>query len=199
MHFLPNTLDEDAAGERYWPDGFKPVIREEVAKAIRGELNEQNLWQVYKEKFSHKYPKKYPDLKTFIDQIVGLAVIGAENGADHGFEAIYRAFLNELPLPEAKPYARYLWPDIFSRELKEKIHQAIVKDYRSDKSFQYAYKVGYAKKIENFPEFINSIAWLIMAGIVNGVDDMLAEIYKSFLANRALPQGRRNPKRLKDW
>ncbi len=199
MHFLPNTLDEDAAGERYWPYGFKPVIREEIAKAIRGELNEQNLWQVYTGKFSSIYSKKYPNLKAFIDQIVGLVVIGAENGADYGFETIYKAFLNELPLPEAKPYARFLWPHNFSRELKEKIHRAIVNDYQGDKSFQYAYKVGYAKKFENFPEFIDKIAWLIMAGIENGVDDTLAEIYKSFLANRALPQGRRNPKRLKDW
>jgi len=34
---------------------------------------------------------------------------------------------------------------------------------------------------------------------VNGVDDMLARIYRSFIAAQVLPPARRNPKRLKDW
>jgi hypothetical protein len=199
MHFLPNTLEEDAVGERYWPDGFKQVIREEVSPALRSEFNEQSLGPIYEAKFSDKFPGKYPDLKSFIDQVIGLVVIGAENGTDQGFDGIFESFMNESPLPEAKPYARHLWPYIFSVPLKEKIHQAIVKEYRKDKSLQYAYQVGYAAKYRSFAEFVDEIAWIVVAGMESGVDDMLAKIYKSFLANRALPQGRRNPKRLKDW
>jgi hypothetical protein len=195
MHFLPDTNEEDARGESYWPDGFKQVIREEVGQAIRAELNERTLLHVYTNKFSNKYP----NLHAFIDRVVDLVVIGAENGADFGFEAIYKSFLYESPLPQAKQYASYFWPHIFSGERKEKIRKAIAEECSQDEGFQYAYQVGYAKKCENFAEFIEEISQLMVAGMENGVDDMLGQIYRSFLANRDLPLGRRNPKRLKDW
>ena len=199
MHFLPNTLEEDAAGERYWPDGFKQVIREEIPAALYSDFNEQSLGQIYKEKFSAKSRAKYPDLKSFIEQVIGLVVIGAENGADQGFDGVFKSFMKESALPEAKSYARHLWPYIFSGPFREKIHQAIVKDYKGDKSLQYAYQVGYTAKYGSFPEFIDEIAWRIEAEIETGVDDVLAKIYRSFLAKRGLPQGRRRPKRLKQW
>jgi len=199
MHFLPNTLEEDAAGERYWPDGFKQVIRGEIPPVLHSEFNEQSLGQIYKEKFYEKFRAKYPDLKSLIDQVIGLVVIGAENGADQGFDGVFQSFMSESPLPDAKPYARHLWPYIFSGLLKGKIHQAIVKEYKRDKSLQYAYKVGYAAKYGSFAEFIDEIAWRIEAGIESGVDEVLAKIYRSFLAKRGLPQGRRRPKRLKEW
>jgi hypothetical protein len=199
MHFLPDTLEEDAAGERYWPDGFKQVIREEIPRALYSNFNEQSLGQIYKGKFSAKFRGKYPDLKSFIEQVIGLVVIGAENGADQGFDGVFKSFMKESALPEAKLYARHLWPYIFSGPFKEKIHQAIVKDYKGDKSLQYAYQVGYTAKYGSFPEFIDEIAWRIEAEIETGVDDVLAKIYRSFLAKRGLPQGRRRPKRLKEW
>ena len=199
MHFLPDTLEEDAAGERYWPDGFKQVIREEIPAALYSDFNEQSLGQIYKEKFSAKSRAKYPDLKSFIEQVIGLVVIGAENGADQGFDGVFKSFMKESALPEAKPYARHLWPYIFSGSRREKIHQAIVQEYKRDKSLQYAYQVGYAAKYGSFAEFIDEIAWRIEAGIESGVDDVLAKIYRSFLAKGGLPQGRRRPKRLKQW
>ena len=195
MHFLPDTGDEDAASERYWPDGYKQVIRQEVGQAIRPQLNERTLGHVYTNKFSHQYP----NLEAFIDRIVDLVVIGAENGADLGFEAIYKSFLNESPLPQAKQYSSYFWPHFLTGERKEKIQKAIAEEYSREEGFQYAFQVGYAKKYENFAEFIKEISRLMVTGMVNGVDDMLGKIYKSFLANRDLPLGRRNPKRLKEW
>jgi hypothetical protein len=194
MHFLRDTGDEDASSERYWPDGFKQVVREEVGQAIRPELNEQTLGHVYTNKFSHQYP----NLEAFIDRIVDLVVIGAENGADLGFEAIYKSFLNESPLPQANQYFSYFWPHIFTGERKEKIQKAIAEEYSQDEDFQYVFKVGYARKYEHFGEFIKEISRLMVTGMLNGVDDMLGKIYRAFLANRDLPLGRRNPKRLKD-
>ena len=195
MHYLPDTSDEDAASERYWPDGFKQVIREEVGQAVRPELNEQTLGPIY----THKYFHRYPNLETFIDRIADLVVIGAENGADLGFEAIYKSFLNESPLPQAKPYSSYFWPHFLTTEHKEKIRKAVAAAYSQDEGFQYAFQDGYAQKYEHFAAFIKEISRLMVEGMVNGVDDMLGNIYRSFLADKDLPMGRRNPKRLKDW
>ncbi len=195
MHFLPDTGDEDAARERYWPDGFKRVIREEVGQAARVELNGQTFGRVYVNKFS----VQYSDLKAFTERIVDLVVIGAENGADLGFEAVYKSFLNEAPLPRANPYATYFFPPIPSQERQEKIRKAIDREYSEDEGFQYAYKAGYARKYENFAEFIREISGLMIVEMVNGADDMLGKIYRSFLAGRDLPVGRRNPRLLKDW
>jgi hypothetical protein len=195
MHYLPDTSDEDAASERYWPDGFKQVIREEVGRAIRPELNEQTLGHVYTHKFSHQYL----NLEAFIERFVDLVVIGAENGADLGFNHIYQSFLNESPLPQARPYYSYYWPHFLSAEPKDKIGKAIAAEYSQEEGFQYAFQSGYAKEYKHFAEFIKEISRLIVGGMGNGVDDMLGSIYKSFLANKDLPMGRRNPKRLKDW
>ena len=128
-----------------------------------------------------------------------MAVIGAEKGADNGFDAIYQAFLDEKPLPEARPYARYLWPGFFPEMLKQRIHQAIAEDYRQDEEFLYAYKVGYAQRYPGFERFIDEVARLMVFATENGVDDMLAQIYRAFWAMRPLPPARRNPRRLKQY
>jgi hypothetical protein len=195
MHFLPDTEDEDAAAERYWPDSFKQVIQREVHRAIGTKLNEGSLRHIHK----RQYTEIYPELSQFVGRIVDMVVIGAENGADDGFDAIYEAFLTESPLPEARTYARYFWPEIFTNKSRKSIHQAIANDYWQDDAFQHAYKVGYSQVYGNFEEFIDEVAWLVVTAVVNGVDDMLGRIYSSFIARRALPLARRNPKRLKGW
>ena len=195
MHFLPDTEAEDAAAERYWPDGFKQLVQKEVGRAIRAKLDETSLRHVHK----RQYGDKYPELSRFADRIADMVVIGAENGADDGFEAVYRAFMTESPLPDTRTYARYFQPQVFSRELRRRIHQAVASDYSQDDSLQYAYQVGYSKAYNNFDEFIDEVAGLIVGGVVNGVDDTLARIYRSFVNRQALPPARRNPKRLKSW
>jgi len=195
MHFLPDTEEEDAAAERYWPDGFKQVIQKEVRRAIRAKLDERSLRHVHRQ----AYRDKYRELSQFADRIADMVVIGAENGADDGFDAVYRAFLTESPLPQARHYARRFWPQIFSQELKTRIHLAVANDYSQDDGLQHAYRVGYTKDYYNFDEFIDAMTGLLVAGVMNGVDDMLERIYRSFLATRALPPARRNPRRLKSW
>lgn len=195
MHFLPDTEDVDAAAESYWPDSFKQVIQKEVGQAARAQLDERSLLYGYHE----QNQKRYPELEQFIDRIVTMVVIGAENGADIGFDAIYRAFLAESPLPEIHHYAHYFWPQIFTPDLRQKIHQAVVYDYSQDDAFEYAYKDGYAEAFSNFSEFIDEVGRLMVIAVMKGFDNMLGRIYRSFVSKLDLPPARRNPKRLKSW
>jgi hypothetical protein len=193
MHYLPDTEEQDAAAECYWPDGFKEVIREEVGRAIRLKTKEKRLRHIY----ARQYQDKFADAGQFANRIAELLVIGAENGADNGFEVIFKAFLTESPLPEIARYAVYLRPHIFSQKIIDRIQNAVAFDYRNDETFTYAYKVGYQKEYSKFNEFIDRIASKITTSVINGTDDMLARIYTAFLNCQPLPPARRNPKRLK--
>jgi hypothetical protein len=193
MHYLPDTEEQDAAAERYWPDGFKQVIREEVGRAIRLKLQEQRLRHIYE----GRYQDKYADAGQFANRIAEIVIIGAENGADDGFEMIFNAFLTESRLPEIAKYAVYLWPNIVSQKIRDRIQNAVAFDYRNDETFKYAYNVGYRKEYLHFDEFIDQIACRITTSVINGTDDMLVRIYSAFLNCQPLPPARRNPKRLK--
>jgi hypothetical protein len=193
MHYLPDTEEQDIAAERYWPDGFKQVIREEVERAVRLKLNEKRLGHIY----IKQYQDKYADAGQFANRIAEKVIIGAENGADAGFEVIFKAFLTESPLPEIARYAVYLWPYIFRQKIIDRIQNAVAFDYRNDETFKYAFNVGYQKEYLKFDEFIDQIACKITISVINGTDDMLARIYTAFLNWRPLPPARRNPKRLK--
>ena len=193
MHYLPDTDEQDAAAERYWPDDFKQVIREEVGRAVRLKLKEQRLLHIYK----RQYKDKYADGEQFAKRVAEIVVIGAENGADDGFEMTFKAFLTESRLPEIARYAVYLWPYIFSQQITDRIQNAVALDYRNDETFKYAYKVGYQTEYSKFDDFIDSIAYKITTSVINGTDDALARIYTAFMNYRTLPPARRNPKRLK--
>jgi hypothetical protein len=193
MHYLPDTEEQDAAAERYWPDGFKQVIRDEVGKAVKLKLKERKLRRVYEK----RYQDGYVDAGQFANKIAETVIIGAENGADAGFEMIFKAFLTESSLPEIARYAVYLWPNIFSQKIMDKIQNAVAFDYRNDETLKYAYNVGYRKEYSKFDEFIDRIACKITTSVINGTDDMLARIYSAFLNCQPLPPARRNPKRLK--
>ncbi len=194
MHFLPDTEEADAVAERYWPDSFKQVIQKDIRQVLGINPLANGLRHLYQRRC-----RDFPDLEQFIATIADMVVVGAENGADEGFDGIYRAFLTESPLPEARRHARYLWPRLFSPRLRERIHQAVVADYSRDDTFQYAYKAGYTGDYGSFEEFINEAARLVVVGAMNGVDNTLAQIYRSLVNNRPLPPPRRRPRRLKGW
>ena len=193
MHYLPDTEEQDSAAERYWSDDFKQIIREEVRQAVKLKLKEKRLRHIYEK----RYQDKYADAGQFANRIVEIVIIGAENGADAGFEMIFKAFLTESPLPEIARYAVYLWPYIFHQKIIDRIQNAVVFDYRNDETFKYAYNVGYQKEYSTFDEFIDQIACKITTSVINGTDDMLARVYTAFLNCQPLPPARRNPKRLK--
>jgi hypothetical protein len=193
MHYLPDTEEQDAAAERYWPDSFKQVIRDEVGQSVKLKLKERKLRRVYEK----RYQDIYADAGQFANRIVEIVTTGAQNAADAGFEMIFKAFLTESPLPAIPRYAVYLWPHIFSQKIIDRIQNAVAFDYRNDETFKYAYNVGYQKEYSKFDEFIDRIACKITTSVINGTDDMLVRIYTAFLHCQPLPPARRNPKRLK--
>lgn len=194
MHFLPDTDNADAIAERYWPDSFKQAVSDEIRSAVRRNLNEKSLRRVYQRHYAQKY-----GLPEFADRVADVVTIGAENGADEGFGRVYQALMAELALPEVRQYARHLWPHIFSKKLKYRLHAAVFNDYYQDEDLRYAYRVGYVAAYQTFDDFANAVAWLVVAGFENGVDDMLVRLYKAFIRGSVLPPARRNPKRLKVW
>jgi hypothetical protein len=128
-----------------------------------------------------------------------MVVIGAERGSDDAFDEMNAVFLSDssLPPPEARRRARYLWPGLFPDDLKKSVHQAIVEEYSQEQAYINAYEDQLAGRYRNPEGFMNEIAEFVVVGAENGIDDMLNEIYRSFLFCSPLPPARRHPKRLK--
>ncbi len=195
MHFMPDT-EEDSAAETFWPEGYKQVIRKDVRQLIGVQLNDvKRLRHIYQQRYS----EKYTDLNKFVSRIADMIVIGAENGADDAFDDIITAFLTDSPLPEVRRYARYFCPQALPQREKKKLHQIIVDEYSQDNVYNHAYKVGYQGSYRNFGEFISQVAQLVATGAMNGADDMLEAVYRSFVPLYPLPPARRHPRRLKIW
>ena len=194
MHFFPDTSDADAAAESFWAEDFKRVIRDDFRRYVRAGL-EGNLLK----RACRSYSGQYPGPAEFMDRIADMVTIGAENGTDAAFDDIYSAFLTESSLPEQRVYVRSMLPRAFPRKMRSGICRAVRDEYRQERVFRYAYKVGYKTEFRSYNGFMNKIAALVLAGAMRGADDMLARIYRSLLARSPLPPARRNPKRLKSW
>jgi len=195
MHYLPDTNDEESLQERYWPDSYKQVIREVVGGTAATRFKSSSLKSVYQ----CYYKDSFKDLEAFRMNLVNAAVIGAENGADEGFELVYSAFLKETSLPEVYPRTGTIWPFRISVKDRRRIHKAIVEDYLADDGFNYAYRDGYMKQFSLFSGFINAVAGLLVASAVEGINITLERHYEAFFHGFPLPVMRRNPKRLKTW
>ena len=196
MHYMPDTEDADSAAEKFWPEDYKQVIREDVHQLISNRLKVEKNWcHIYQ----RRYSVKYADLSQFIARIADMIVIGAENGVDDAFDDIITAFLTESPLPEVRRYARYLWPKALPQGVKSSLRQVIVDEYSRDEIYNYAYNAGYQGSYRNFGEFMEQVARLAVTGAMKGADDMLAAIYSSFVSSSPLPPARRHPRRLKSW
>ena len=196
MHFMPDTEDADAAAESFWPDGFKEAIRSDVGQAVVAAISGgKRFRKVYEQRFC----ESYPDFDQFAKRIADMVVIGAERGADDAFDEMNAVFLTDssLPPPEARRHARYLWPGPFLDDVRKSVHQAIVEDYSQEQAYINAYEDQLPGRYRNLEEFMNEIAEFVVVGAENGIDDMLNEIYKSFLFCSPLPPARRHPKRLK--
>lgn len=196
MHFMPDTEEEDSAAEKFWPEGYKQVIREDIRQLIGARLNDgKRLRHIYQQQYS----EKFADLNQFAGRIADMIAVGAENGADDTFEELMGAFLVEDPLPEGREYVSYFWPQAFSTSIKNKLAQVIVDEYSQDNIYQHAYDSYYQGKFRSFDEFIDQVARTVIIGAVNGADDMVAAIYRSFVTPHPLPPARRYPRRLKLW
>ena len=196
MHFMPDTEDADSAAEKFWPEGYKQVIRRDFRQAIAARFNTgKKLQHVYQ----RHYSEKFVDLDEFVSKITDMVAIGAENGADDAFDEMMDAFLIEAPLPEGRRYARYFEPQSFSRSIKTNLTQIVIDEYSQDNVYQHAYESYYHQKLPSFNEFIARVAQTVVTGAMNGAEDMLEAIYRSFMDPRPLPPARRYPRRLKLW
>ena len=195
MHYLPDTNDEESLQERYWPDSFKQVVSEVVRKSLDDQFKDSDFAHV----FLLHYAKAYADIKAFRMNLANAVVIGAEKGADDGFEMVYAAFIKETALPQAYYRAGRIWPFRISQKDRKKIHKAIFSDYFIDDGFNYAYRDGYKKHFSLFSDFIHAVAELLVLCIINGVNSTLERHYAAFFHGLPLPIMRRNPKRLKTW
>jgi len=193
MHDLPDTEDQDAAAERYWPEGYKDVIRTMVGQTFAKKLLEA---QAFKSAYETLYNDRFSTYDRFIDRLAEMIVIGAENGADEMFEEIYASFRSDSPLPDSRRYASYLWPGPFSQDLKDEIHQALFDEYSRHHAYEHIHEDHY-QGILDFDEFIDQVAELVVAGVEKGADDTLGKIYASFLSAAALPPTRRRPRLLR--
>jgi len=196
MHFMPDTEDADSAAEKFWPEGYKQVIRQDFRQAIVAGFNGgKKLRNIYQQQYS----EKFADLDEFMSKIADMIAIGAENGADDALDEMMDAFLIEDPLPEGRRYARYFEAQSFSRSMKNNLAQIVIDEYSQDNVYQHAYESYYQQKLPSFDEFIGRVAQTVVTGAMNGADDMLEAIYRSFMDSRTLPPARRYPRRLKLW
>ena len=196
MHFMPDTEDRDSAAETFWPEGYKQVIRRVVRQMVGVQLNGgKKLRNIYQQQYSDKYT----DLNEFTNKVAEMIVIGAENGADDAFDDIISSFLTQSPLPEERRNARYFWPQALSQRDKKRLRQVIIDEYSQDDVYIYAYKVGYKGSYRGLGGFISRVAQLVVTGAMNGADDILESIYRSFMTHSPLPASRRHPRRLKTW
>jgi len=195
MHFMPDTEEQDSAEETFWPEGYKQVIAKDVREVIGAHFSDdRRLRHIYQ-----PYSAEYRDPAQFAGKIADMVTIGAENGADDAFDEVISAFVAESPLPEERRYARYLWRPILPTGVKRKLRQVIIDEYRQDDIYNYAYKAGYQPGYRHLDDFIDRVAQLVVTGTMNGADDMLETIYRSFLTASPLPPARRHPRRLKRW
>jgi len=196
MHYMPDTEDEDSAAETFWPEGYKQLIREDARQAIATQLNG-------KKRFRHihqqRYSEKFSSYTQFLDKIADMVAIGAENGADDAFDEIMDAFLEEEALPGVRRHAHYFWPDAFPRTVTKKLRQVIVDEYSGDDVYNFAYKVGYRDDFSSLNEFAEQVAEVVIIGAMNGANDMLETVYRSFMKLGPLITARRHPRRLKTW
>ena len=170
---MPDTEEEDSAAERFWPEGYKQVIREDFRQQLGVKLNDgKKLRHVYQQQYS----ERFSDLNQFTNRVADMIAVGAENGADEAFEDMMEAFLVEGSLPEERRYISYFWPRAFSPSVKTKLAQVIVDEYRQDNVYQHAYDEIYQDGFGDLNEFIDYVVRSVIIGAMNGADDMVTVI-----------------------
>jgi hypothetical protein len=196
MHYLPDTEDEDSAAEKFWPEGYKSIIREEIPPRVSAQLQgEPRFEKIYEERFSDKYF----DAGDFLSRLGAMVAVGAENGADDVFNDIMDSFLYELPLPDIRRYAHYLWPEVLTEDITERLRQVILDEYSVDGIYTNAYSVGYADRYPSFDEYIDWVSQIVVVGTKNGANEALGKIYRSLSMHTPLTPARRRPRRLRTW
>lgn len=194
MHFFVLTEAEENVEEKFWPEGFKKIIRTEVEKTIFDQVTKGHS---FNKTYQAYYSTAHNEYTDFVANLARIVAIGAENGAEEMFDEIYSITENKSDLPEIRMYARYHWPNALTKELESEIEYAIIGEYRQEEAYSRTYQDHFKEKYKDFNEFLSAIARLVTAGAVNGADDTLGKIYQAFLKHEPLPIARRRPRRLK--
>lgn len=193
MHDMPDTEDADADAERFWPEEYKYIIREQLKYEFTASVLAQGTFKTI---YEEQYQNRFSDYESFVDRLAEMVIIGAENGADKVFDEIYDAFRKEIPLPANRSYAQYYDPQPISTELKESVAKKVNEEYRDLHIYEHIYEDHFQGEL-SFDEFIDRIADLVATGTMNGADDALGKIYHSFFVQSALPLFRRYPRRIR--
>jgi hypothetical protein len=193
MHDLPDTDDVDASAERFWPEGYKRVIRDGLNRSFIDLVLDA---AAFKSIYETSYQDRFATYEAFIARLAEMVVIGAENGADLILEEVYHAFKHNSPLPGEHYYARYFWPEAFSEELTRELSLKVFDEFDNHHAYVHIYEDHYESDL-SFKEFITRITGLVLAGAKNGADDALGNIYRAFIDRSPLPIARRRPRTLR--
>lgn len=193
MHDLPDTDDADASAERFWPEGYKNIIRTGLSRSFADLMIAAGAFRAI---YDSSYQDRFEAYEAFVGRLAEMVVIGAENGVDLILAEVYDAFRDNSPLPDNRRYARYFWPEAFHEELKKDLASKAFDEFDNHHAYVHLYEDHYKSDLP-FNEFISRITDLVVSGAVNGADDALGDIYRAFIDRAPLPTFRRRPKRLR--
>lgn len=193
MHDLPDTDDADASAERFWPEKYKTIIREGLKRSFAELVFAAAAFRTV---YVSSYRDRFNSYEDFVERLAEMVVIGAENGVDLILSEVYDAFRSDSPLPGGRYYARYLWPEAFTEELKRELTAGAFEEFDNHHAYVHIHEDHYKSGLP-FHEFIERISGLVVNGAVNGADDTLGNIYRAFIDRAPLPTVRRRPRQLR--
>jgi hypothetical protein len=193
MHDMPDTDEADAAAERYWPEEYKWVIKNELKKAVKAGLEEARPFSSI---YQRDYTDRFDSYEAFADRLAEGVSIGAENGADDILHEIHNRIRKNDPLPGTRHYAVYFHPQPFDEKLKTSLYREVFEEFRAHPVYRHIYE-DHSETSLSFDEFIDHLARLVVAGAMNGADKVLGDIYRAFLFASPLPAFRRRPRRVR--
>lgn len=193
MHDMPDTDDADAAAERFWPEEYKWVIKNELKKAVKDGLEKERPFSSI---YQRDYADRFDSYESFAERLAEGVSIGAENGADDVLNEIHRRIHKNDPLPGIRHYAVYFYPQPFDEPLKTSLYREVFEEFRAHPVYRHIYEDHYETRL-SLDEFIDHLARLVVAGAMKGADKSLGDIYGAFLFSSPLPAFRRRPRRVR--
>lgn len=193
MHDLPDTDDADASAEKFWPEGYKNVLRTDLKQGFVDLVITSGAFRSF---YDSSYQDRFASYKSFVDRLAEMVVIGSENGVDRILGEVYDAFRNNSPFPDKRYYAKYFWPEVFNEELRKVLASKAFDEFDNHHAYVHIYEDHYESNL-SFDEFISQIADLVVMGAVNGADEALGQIYGAFLDRAPIPTARRRPRALR--
>lgn len=196
MHDVLDTEQIDYRREKPWPQNYKAFIRDTLGRHLADEFFRQGTFRLSYERCHQDIFATYEEL---IDSISGRVIAGAERCVDRAFERMVDAFKSAVELPSVHPYKNHLWPFPLPDDLTYLYFSEIVSEYSKEHILEHIFEDHYQDRYESFNAFIHFLGMNMVVGLLNGAEDTLGEIYRSFILGIPLPVARRSPQILKTW